>query len=161
LNKIPFLVLAQRAKLRLLRDQGSAAESLLFGVAGFLEDRGLSQASTVDRDYWRHLWEHWWQRRSQFVHLTLRQDLWRFGMTRPSNHPHRRLAIVCQRLFGETDRAREQPPLSLSAAGAPADLRRFLPGGYHQLRRLSVPGNDRQTVGLRRQKAIPPRFAQL
>jgi hypothetical protein len=96
LNKIPFLVLAQRAKLQVLRDQGPAAESLLFGVAGFLEDRGLNQAGTLDRDYWRRLWEHWWQLRSQFTHLILNQNLWRFGMTRPSNHPHRRLGALAE-----------------------------------------------------------------
>ena len=128
LNKIPFLVLAQRAKLQLLRDHGPAAESLLFGVAGFLEDRKINRTASIDPDYWRHLWEHWWQLRSQFGQFILRQNLWRFGMTRPSNHPHRRLgaladwesyqkiraelsnrrlAIVGKRLFGESARARE------------------------------------------------------
>jgi Protein of unknown function (DUF2851) len=96
LNKIPFLVLAQRAKLQLLRDQGTAAESLLFGVAGFLEDRKINRTASVDQDYWRHLWQYWWQLRSQFAHLILRQDLWRFGMTRPSNHPHRRLGALAE-----------------------------------------------------------------
>jgi Protein of unknown function (DUF2851) len=95
-NKIPFLVLAQRAKLQMLREQGPAAESLLFGMAGFLEDREINQEASVDPDYWRHLWEHWWQLRSQFAHLILRQDLWRFGMTRPSNHPHRRLGALAE-----------------------------------------------------------------
>src|SRR6202011_5471650 len=88
LNKIPFLVLAQRAKLKLLHDHRSASESLLFGVAGFLEDRTVNRAASVEADYWRHLWEHWWQLRGQFAHLILRSNLWRFGMTRPSNHPH-------------------------------------------------------------------------
>jgi hypothetical protein len=96
LNKIPFLVLAQRAKLQLLRDQGPAAESLLFGIAGFLEDARMNRAASVDPDYWRSLWEHWWQLRSQFAHIILRQDLWRFGMTRPSNHPHRRLGALAE-----------------------------------------------------------------
>jgi hypothetical protein len=109
LNKIPFLVLAQRARLQLLRDQGSAAESLLFGVAGFLEDRGLNQASTVDRDYWRHLWEQ------SATGDRLPAALWR-DRSRPGTSP-----------------------LSLSTAGTSADLRGFLPGGYHQLRRLPVP----------------------
>ncbi len=94
LNKIPFLVLSQRVKLQLLRDQGAAAESLLFGVAGFLEDRRINDATTLDVTYWRQLWEHWWQLRSQFSHLVLRQNLWRFGMTRPSNHPHRRVGAL-------------------------------------------------------------------
>ncbi|MBV9104748.1 MAG: DUF2851 family protein [Verrucomicrobia bacterium] len=96
LNKIPFLVLAQRAKLQILREQGSAAESLLFGISGFLEDRKIHRAVVMERDYWRYLWEHWWQIRSQYAHLVLRQNLWRFGMTRPSNHPHRRLGALAE-----------------------------------------------------------------
>jgi hypothetical protein len=96
LNKIPFLVLAQRAKLQLLRGHGAAAESLLFGVAGFLEDQILNRATSIDPDYWRSLWEHWWPLRGQFAHLILRHDLWRFGMTRPSNHPHRRLGALAE-----------------------------------------------------------------
>jgi hypothetical protein len=96
LNKIPFLVLAQRTKLKLLQDHGSAAESLLFGVAGFLENRTINRAASVDADYWRRLWEHWWQLRGQFAHLILRPNLWRFGMTRPGNHPHRRLGALAE-----------------------------------------------------------------
>ncbi|MBV8143003.1 MAG: DUF2851 family protein [Verrucomicrobia bacterium] len=94
LNKIPFLVLAQRARLQLLRELGPAAESLLFGISGFLEDRKTHRAMSIDPDYCRYLWEHWWQIRGQFAHLILRQNLWRFGMTRPSNHPHRRLGAL-------------------------------------------------------------------
>ena len=96
LNKIPFLVLAQRAKLQLLRDHRTAAEGLLFGLAGFLEDGAINRAAAIDPDYWRRLWEHWWQLRSQFAHLILRHDLWRFGTTRPSNHPHRRLGALAE-----------------------------------------------------------------
>jgi len=96
LNKIPFLVLAQRARLQLLRDQGPAAESLLFGLAGFLEDPKTNRAASIDPDYWRHLWEHWWQLRSQFAQSVLHRDLWQFGMTRPSNHPHRRLGALAE-----------------------------------------------------------------
>ena len=96
LNKIPFLLLAQRAKLQLLRDQGPAAESLLFGIAGFLEDSMTNHALSIDRDYWRHLWKHWWQLRSQFAHFILQRNLWRFGMTRPGNHPHRRLGALAE-----------------------------------------------------------------
>ena len=96
LNKIPFLVLAQRANLKSLREQGPAAESVLFGLAGFLEGKRIDQAPPADRDYWRHLWKHWWQLRSQFAHLVLRQDLWKFGMIRPANHPHRRLGALAE-----------------------------------------------------------------
>jgi hypothetical protein len=96
LNKIPFLVLSQRLKLQLLHNHGPAAESLLFGVAGFLEDQRINRAATIDQEYWRGLWEHWWQLRSQFAHLILQQNLWHFGMTRPSNHPHRRLGALAE-----------------------------------------------------------------
>jgi len=96
LNKIPFLVLALRANLKLLREHGPAAESLLFGVAGFLEDKRINQASPADRDYWRLLWRDWWQLRSQFAHLVIRENLWKFGMTRPGNHPHRRLGALAE-----------------------------------------------------------------
>ncbi len=96
LNKIPFLVLAQRANLKLLREQGSAAESLLFGMAGFLEDKRINEALPADRDYWRLLWRDWWQLRSQFAHLVIRENLWKFGMTRPGNHPHRRLGALAE-----------------------------------------------------------------
>jgi hypothetical protein len=96
LNKIPFLVLAQRANLKLLHEYGSAAESLLFGMAGFLEDKRINQALPADRNYWRHLWGDWWQLRSQFAHLVLRENLWKFGMTRPGNHPHRRLGALAE-----------------------------------------------------------------
>ena len=42
-NLIPFLVLAQRANLKLLREHGPAAESVLFGIAGFLEDKPVGK----------------------------------------------------------------------------------------------------------------------
>jgi hypothetical protein len=96
LNKIPFLVLSQRLKLHLLHDHGPAAESLLFGVAGFLEDQRINRAANIDQEYWRGLWEHWWQLRGQFAHLILQKNLWHFGMTRPSNHPHRRLGALAE-----------------------------------------------------------------
>jgi Protein of unknown function (DUF2851) len=95
-NKIPFLVLAQRANLKSLREHGPAAESLLFGIAGFLEDKRIIRTASPDQDYWRRLWEHWWQLRSQFEHLILRQNLWNFGMARPNNHPHRRLGALAE-----------------------------------------------------------------
>jgi hypothetical protein len=95
-NKIAFLLLAQRSKLRELRDKGSAAESILFGLAGFLEDPLLNDAPAENRDYWGQLWEQWWRVRSQFTPLVLKPEIWKFGMTRPSNHPHRRLGALAE-----------------------------------------------------------------
>jgi uncharacterized protein DUF2851 len=96
LNKLAFLLLAERAKLRLLRECGSAAESLLFGLAGFLEDPEMSRTALSRNEYWRRLWEHWWRLRSQFERHILERNIWKFGMTRPSNHPHRRVGALAE-----------------------------------------------------------------
>jgi Protein of unknown function (DUF2851) len=95
-NKIAFLLLAQRAKLRDLRNQGPAAESILFGLAGFLENPLPDDVQPPNRDYHRSLWEHWWRVRSQFSALILKKGTWKFGVTRPSNHPHRRLGALAE-----------------------------------------------------------------
>jgi hypothetical protein len=87
LNKLAFLLLAERAKLRFLRECGSAAESLLFGLAGFLEDPEMNRTALAQHEYWRGLWQHWWRLRSQFERHILERNIWKFGMTRPSNHP--------------------------------------------------------------------------
>ena len=96
LNKLAFLLLAERAKLRSLREYGVAAESVLFGLAGFLEDPGINQTSLCEHEYWRGLWEHWWQLRSHFERHILQRSMWKLGMTRPSNHPHRRLGALAE-----------------------------------------------------------------
>jgi hypothetical protein len=96
LNKVPFLLLAQRAKLKTLRDHEAGAESILFGLAGFLENRFQNDDLAATREYWGSLWQHWWRHRSQFGHLNIPPDLWRFGMTRPANHPHRRLGALAR-----------------------------------------------------------------
>jgi hypothetical protein len=96
LNKLAFLLLAERAKLRSLREYGSAAESLLFGLAGFLEDPAMNRAMWTQHNYWRGLWEHWWRLRSHFERYILERSIWKFGMTRPSNHPHRRLGALAE-----------------------------------------------------------------
>jgi hypothetical protein len=96
LNKVPFLLLAQRAKLRILREQEEAADAILFGLAGFLENRHQNDTAAKTREYWGSLWQHWWRFRSQFAHLKVPPDLWRFGMTRPANHPHRRLGALAR-----------------------------------------------------------------
>jgi Protein of unknown function (DUF2851) len=96
LNKVPFLLLAQRARLRTLRRLQAAAEAILFGLAGFLENRHQDNTAADAREYWGSLWQHWWRFRSQFANLKLPTDIWRFGMTRPANHPHRRLGALAR-----------------------------------------------------------------
>ena len=93
-NKIPFLVIAQRASLDRLRSKPQVAESILFGLSGFLE-RSLSAAAPEDH-YLQQLWTHWWKIRSELHDLMLQPDLWRLGGSRPSNHPHRRLGALAQ-----------------------------------------------------------------
>jgi len=96
LNKLAFLLVAERAKLRSLRDYGVKAESVLFGLAGFLEDPEINRTSLSEHEYWRGLWEHWWQLRSHFERHILQRSMWKLGMTRPSNHPHRRLGALAE-----------------------------------------------------------------
>ena len=93
-NKIPFLIIAQRATLVRLRSDRAAAEAILFGLSGFLE-RSLSASQQDDR-YLNALWTHWWKMRSELHDLVLRTDLWRLGGSRPNNHPHRRLGALAQ-----------------------------------------------------------------
>ena len=95
-NKLAFLLLAERAKLRSLRESGPAAESLLFGLAGFLEDPEINQTGLSRNEYWFGLWEHWWRLRSHFERHILQRGMWKLGMTRPSNHPHRRLGALAE-----------------------------------------------------------------
>jgi hypothetical protein len=93
-NKIPFLIIAQRATLVRLRSDRAAAEAILFGLSGFLE-RSLPASQQDDR-YLNALWTHWWKMRSELHDLVLRTDLWRLGGSRPNNHPHRRLGALAQ-----------------------------------------------------------------
>ncbi|MBV9672659.1 MAG: DUF2851 family protein [Verrucomicrobia bacterium] len=94
LNKLPFLLLAQRARLRFLRDQGLAAEAILFGLAGFLGKQ--IPGSEPNREYLAQLWQHWWRRHQELNELVISPKQWRFGMTRPNNHPHRRLGALAE-----------------------------------------------------------------
>jgi hypothetical protein len=94
-NKLAFLVLSERAKLCLLKESGPAAESILFGLAGFLEDPELNQELSRQA-YWRSLWEHWWRLRNRFERHILEPNIWKWGMTRPGNHPHRRLGTLAE-----------------------------------------------------------------
>jgi hypothetical protein len=91
-NTIPFLLVAQRASLS--RAGSRAGESLLFGLAGFLEPRTFDDADGPTREYLKPLWERWWAVRDQYARLVLPPRSWRFSGLRPQNHPHRRLAAL-------------------------------------------------------------------
>ena len=90
-NREPMRVLAQRVPIRLLRQEPEVAEALLFGHAGFLDQRPFDEETEPDaRRYLRGLWEGWWKHRSERV----RQPNWDYAGMRPANHPQRRVAVL-------------------------------------------------------------------
>ncbi len=89
-NRLPMRVLAGRLNLKEVRAKGG--EGLLFGAAGFLDEPSYDDAPPETRDYLRSLWESWWKRRDDFD--PSRAPHWTFSGSRPSNHPHRRLAAL-------------------------------------------------------------------
>jgi Protein of unknown function (DUF2851) len=95
-NKLPFMLIAQRLSLKLLRAAKDEADALLFGVAGFLRATDLREFEPSTRVYLRDLWEQWWPQRATFERLQITPTLWRMSGQRPVNHPQRRLAALAQ-----------------------------------------------------------------
>jgi hypothetical protein len=93
-NKLPFTLITQRLPLKSLRETASDIESLLFGVAGFLEIADLDVYKKSTREYVRQLWDRWWPHRDELQRLILPGKIWSFSSTRPLNHPQRRLAAL-------------------------------------------------------------------
>jgi hypothetical protein len=93
-NKLPFTLAAQRLPLKLLRENLDDAESMLFGVAGFLKSSDLNVYKKSTREYVRTLWDRWWPHRDELQRLVLPESAWKIVSTRPANHPQRRLAAL-------------------------------------------------------------------
>jgi hypothetical protein len=93
-NKLPFTLIAQRLPLKFLREKPQDIESLLFGVAGFLQAVDLDAYKKSTREYVRQLWDRWWPHRDALQRLILPAKVWRVSNTRPVNHPQRRLAAL-------------------------------------------------------------------
>lgn len=91
-NRLPMLLLAQRAPLAALR--GLPAEPILLGSAGFLEPALVEQAPPDTRDHLHQLWESWWKHRARFECGPERRLPWQMHGQRPANHPHRRVAAL-------------------------------------------------------------------
>src|SRR5438046_10248311 len=91
-NTLPFTLIAQRLPLKFLRETPQDIESLLFGVAGFLQTADLDVYKQSTREYVRQLWDRWWPHRDALQRLILPAKVWRMSGTRPVNHPQRRLA---------------------------------------------------------------------
>jgi hypothetical protein len=109
-NKLPFMLITQRLPLKSLRETASDIESMLFGVAGFLQTADLDLYKKSTREYLRQLWDRWWPHRDDMQRLILPGKIWHFSSTRPLNHPQRRLAALAilardwprlQRAFGK------------------------------------------------------------
>jgi hypothetical protein len=93
-NKLPFTLITQRLPLRSLREATSDAESLLFGLAGFLRTTDLDVYKKSTREYVRQLWDRWWRHRDDLQRPIFPSKIWRLSSTRPLNHPQRRLAAL-------------------------------------------------------------------
>ena len=93
-NKLPFTLITQRLPLKFLREAPSDIESMLFGVAGFLQTADLDVYKKSTREYVRQLWSHWWLHRDALQRFILPSKIWRLSSTRPLNHPQRRLAAL-------------------------------------------------------------------
>jgi hypothetical protein len=91
-NKIPFLLVAQRAGLG--RAAAREGEALLFGLAGFLRAEDFASGDDEARNYLRDLWENWWAIRDGEARLVLDEAAWKFSAVRPANHPHRRMGAL-------------------------------------------------------------------
>jgi hypothetical protein len=70
-NKLPFTLIAQRLPLKTLRENLDDAESMLFGVAGFLKSSDLNVYKKSTREYVRTLWDRWWPHRDEVQRLVL------------------------------------------------------------------------------------------
>jgi Protein of unknown function (DUF2851) len=93
-NKLPFTLITQRLPLKSLRETTSDIESMLFGVAGFLQTADLDVYKGSTREYVRQLWDRWWPHRDALQRLILPAKVWHLSSTRPLNHPQRRLAAL-------------------------------------------------------------------
>jgi hypothetical protein len=93
-NKLPFTLITQRLPLKSLREATPDLESILFGVAGFLQTADLDVYKKSTRKYVRQLWDRWWPHRDELQRLILPGKIWRLSSTRPLNHPQRRLAAL-------------------------------------------------------------------
>jgi len=95
-NKVPFLLLAQRFPVRNLRKWRDEAESILFGISGFLTEMDLQRVPGDTKEYLRQLWAGWWARRAEFANLVLPVRMWKCGGVRPMNHPQRRIGALAE-----------------------------------------------------------------
>ncbi|MCX6966325.1 MAG: DUF2851 family protein [Verrucomicrobia bacterium] len=95
-NKLPFMLLAQRFPLALVRSRRMEIEPLLFAGSGFLNATDLSPLPGDTRSYLREVWTQWWPHRTEYDRLTVPSSLWNLRGQRPVNHPQRRVAALAE-----------------------------------------------------------------
>lgn len=93
-NTFAMRQLTQRVSLSLLKTSGEAAESILFGTAGFLSAEQHELAPSDTKDYLRTLWDTWWKIRADHEISPERRIRWQTHGQRPANHPHRRVGAL-------------------------------------------------------------------
>jgi len=93
-NALAMRLLAQRLGLGILKEEGEAAEALLFGTAGFLSAELYESVPVDTRSYLRRLWDEWWRNRARFEVAADRSIPWKTHGQRPANHPHRRVGAL-------------------------------------------------------------------
>jgi len=93
-NALAMRLLAQRLSLGVLKDEGEAAEALLFGTAGFLTAELYESVPADTRNYLRRLWDEWWRNRARFEVTADRSIPWKTHGQRPANHPNRRVGAL-------------------------------------------------------------------
>ncbi|MBJ7257915.1 MAG: DUF2851 family protein [Chthoniobacterales bacterium] len=89
-NKLPLQLLAQRVPLAAAASRHG--ESVLFGVAGFLE-RPEPPASAAHKEV-AALWSAWWKQRAARTHSIIPRGAWKISGVRPANHPLRRIGAL-------------------------------------------------------------------
>ncbi|MGA0846826.1 MAG: DUF2851 family protein, partial [Luteolibacter sp.] len=93
-NSLAMQILSQRCRLDWLRADVEAAQSVMFGTAGFLAPELHQQAPAETRGYLRNLWDLWWKSRFRFETDRSRTIPWKTHGQRPANHPHRRVGAL-------------------------------------------------------------------
>lgn len=96
-NQIPMRLVAQRLPWSKLRSMDASARlGHLFGLAGFLPDKSVTQLQAEPKAWLRKLWEIWWKARGALDYALLPRSQWRLAGLRPLNRPERRLAALAQ-----------------------------------------------------------------
>ncbi len=93
-NQSAMLTLAQRVPISQMIEHPEWADSLLFGVAGFLTAESFKNAPKPTQEWMNQLWENWWKLRSKHELSPQRAIRWTHTGNRPSNHPQRRIAAL-------------------------------------------------------------------